>query len=189
MASCMRGGWLERITKRSIPGILKLVSWYWDISFLTRLKRKASSPPNWQGPFVVKKLLPNRALYLTDIEGKMAEMAINADAVKRYYVWYLILCWFYCTFSTCIFEDWYDEGILFFYPNIVSSFVYPFELRFNFLSYPSFGIKMESKINVEEIRTKERIQKFKKKSKLNQNKEQADGTTSDLILLSREWDT
>ncbi|PHT43621.1 hypothetical protein CQW23_17646 [Capsicum baccatum] len=37
----------------------------------------------WQGPFVVNKVLPNGALYLTDVEGKMA---INADAVKRYYV-------------------------------------------------------------------------------------------------------
>ena len=41
---------------------------------------------NWQGPFIVKKVLPNGALYLTDAEGKMAEMAINVDAVKRYYV-------------------------------------------------------------------------------------------------------
>ncbi|KAF3664512.1 hypothetical protein FXO37_11457 [Capsicum annuum] len=37
------------------------------------------------GPFFEKKVLPNGALYLTDIEGKMAEMAINVDAVKRYY--------------------------------------------------------------------------------------------------------
>ncbi|PHT55362.1 hypothetical protein CQW23_03848 [Capsicum baccatum] len=50
------------------------------------VKAKGKFSPNWQGPFVVKKVLPNGALYLTDIEGKMAEMAINADAVKRYYV-------------------------------------------------------------------------------------------------------
>ena len=59
-----------------------------------------------------------------------------------------------------------------------------FDLRFIFLSYPSFGIKIESKINVKKIRIKERVRK--KKSKSNQNKEQADGTTFDLILLSRE---
>ncbi|PHT85262.1 hypothetical protein T459_07368 [Capsicum annuum] len=41
---------------------------------------------SWQGPFVVKKVLPNGAPNLTDIEGKMVEMAINADEVKRYYV-------------------------------------------------------------------------------------------------------
>ncbi|XP_060200829.1 uncharacterized protein LOC132629109 [Lycium barbarum] len=47
---------------------------------------KGKFAPNWQGPFVVKKVLPNGALYLTDIEGTMSETAINADAVKRYYV-------------------------------------------------------------------------------------------------------
>ena len=47
---------------------------------------KCKFSPNWQGPFIVKKVLPNGALYLTDIEGKMAEMAINADVIKRYYV-------------------------------------------------------------------------------------------------------
>ncbi|PHT60136.1 hypothetical protein CQW23_02499 [Capsicum baccatum] len=50
------------------------------------VEAKGKLSPNWQGPFVVKKMLPNGALYLTDIEGKMAEMTINADAVKRYYV-------------------------------------------------------------------------------------------------------
>ncbi|XP_070015652.1 uncharacterized protein [Nicotiana sylvestris] len=47
---------------------------------------KGKFAPNWQGPFVVTKVLSNGALYLTDIEGKCVEMAINSDAVKRYYV-------------------------------------------------------------------------------------------------------
>ncbi|KAM3198820.1 hypothetical protein P3L10_034440 [Capsicum annuum] len=51
-----------------------------------QVEAKGKFSPNWQGPFVVKKVLPDGTLYLTDIEGKMAEMAINADAVKRYYV-------------------------------------------------------------------------------------------------------
>ncbi|PHT39337.1 hypothetical protein CQW23_22910 [Capsicum baccatum] len=51
-----------------------------------QVEAKGKFSPNWQDPFVVKKVLPNGALYLTDIEGKMAEMAINVDAVKRYYV-------------------------------------------------------------------------------------------------------
>ncbi|PHU00075.1 hypothetical protein BC332_29862 [Capsicum chinense] len=50
------------------------------------VEAKGKFSPNWQGLFIVKKVLPNGALYLTDIEGKMAKMAINADAVKRYYV-------------------------------------------------------------------------------------------------------
>ncbi|PHT39106.1 hypothetical protein CQW23_22679 [Capsicum baccatum] len=51
-----------------------------------QVEAKDKFSPNWQGPFVAKKVLPNEALYLTDIDGKMAEMAINVDAVKRYYV-------------------------------------------------------------------------------------------------------
>ncbi|PHT71147.1 hypothetical protein T459_26251 [Capsicum annuum] len=51
-----------------------------------QVEAKSKFSPNWQGPFVVKKVLPNGALYLTDIEGEMTEMTINADIVKRYYV-------------------------------------------------------------------------------------------------------
>ncbi|PHT91792.1 hypothetical protein T459_06905 [Capsicum annuum] len=51
-----------------------------------QIEAKGKFFPNWQGPFIVKKVLPNRALYLTAIEGKMAEMPINADVVKRSYV-------------------------------------------------------------------------------------------------------
>ncbi|PHT61151.1 hypothetical protein T459_35000 [Capsicum annuum] len=51
-----------------------------------QVEAKGKFSPNWQGPFIVKKVLPNEALYLTDIEGRMAEMAINVNAVKRYYV-------------------------------------------------------------------------------------------------------
>ncbi|XP_070013260.1 uncharacterized protein [Nicotiana sylvestris] len=47
---------------------------------------KGKFAPNWQGPFVVTRVLSNGALYLTDIEGKYVGMAINFDAVKRYYV-------------------------------------------------------------------------------------------------------
>ncbi|PHT60189.1 hypothetical protein CQW23_02552 [Capsicum baccatum] len=54
---------------------------------MARAYNKKVRPKNFKvGPFVVKKVLLNGALYLTDTEGKMAEMAINADAVKRYYV-------------------------------------------------------------------------------------------------------
>ncbi|XP_070007447.1 uncharacterized protein [Nicotiana sylvestris] len=47
---------------------------------------KGKFAPNWQGPFVVSRVLSNSALYLIDIEGKCVEMAINSNAVKRYYV-------------------------------------------------------------------------------------------------------
>ena len=47
---------------------------------------KGKFSPNWRGPFVVKRVLPNGALYLADIEGKVTETVINADAVKTYYI-------------------------------------------------------------------------------------------------------
>ncbi|XP_070017868.1 uncharacterized protein [Nicotiana sylvestris] len=47
---------------------------------------KGKFAPNWKGPYIIRKLLPKRALYLGDIEGNDSETAINADAVKRYYV-------------------------------------------------------------------------------------------------------
>ncbi|XP_070005187.1 uncharacterized protein [Nicotiana sylvestris] len=47
---------------------------------------KGKFTPNWQGPFVVTKVLPNGALYLIDIEDKCVDMTINSDAVKWYYV-------------------------------------------------------------------------------------------------------
>ncbi|XP_015054940.1 uncharacterized protein LOC107001384 [Solanum pennellii] len=49
-------------------------------------KTKGKFSPNWKGLFVVKRVLPNGALYLADIEGKVKETLVNADAVKRYYI-------------------------------------------------------------------------------------------------------
>ena len=47
---------------------------------------KGKFSPNWRGPFVVKRVLPNGALYLADIEDKVTQTVVNADAVKRYYI-------------------------------------------------------------------------------------------------------
>ena len=47
---------------------------------------KGKFSPNWRGSFVVKRVLPNGALYLADIEGKVTETVVNADVVKRYYI-------------------------------------------------------------------------------------------------------
>ena len=44
-----------------------------------QIEAKGKFSPNWQGLFIVKKVLPNGALYLTDVEGKMIEMDINAE--------------------------------------------------------------------------------------------------------------
>ncbi|XP_070028873.1 uncharacterized protein [Nicotiana sylvestris] len=47
---------------------------------------KGKFAPNWQGPFIITRVLSNGALYLTDIEGTCVDTAINSDVVKRYYV-------------------------------------------------------------------------------------------------------
>ncbi|XP_070040987.1 uncharacterized protein [Nicotiana tomentosiformis] len=51
-----------------------------------KAEAKGKFSPNWKGPFIVTKVLPNGALHLTNIEGKCVDMAINSDAVKRYYL-------------------------------------------------------------------------------------------------------
>ncbi|XP_075101811.1 uncharacterized protein LOC142177239 [Nicotiana tabacum] len=47
---------------------------------------KGKFAPNWQGSYLVKKVLSKGALHLADIEGKVTGISVNADAVKRYYV-------------------------------------------------------------------------------------------------------
>nr|XP_009793447.1 PREDICTED: uncharacterized protein LOC104240316 [Nicotiana sylvestris] len=47
---------------------------------------KGKFAPNWKGSYIIRKLLPKRALYMGDIEGNYPETVVNADAVKRYYV-------------------------------------------------------------------------------------------------------
>ncbi|XP_070031052.1 uncharacterized protein [Nicotiana tomentosiformis] len=54
-----------------------------DEKRLAAAEAKGKFSPNWQGPFIVTRVLPNGALYLTDIEGKCVDMSINSDAVKR----------------------------------------------------------------------------------------------------------
>lgn len=48
---------------------------------------KGKFAPNWQGPFVVTRVLPNGALCLTD--DKCVHMVIHSNAVKRYCVRFL----------------------------------------------------------------------------------------------------
>ncbi|XP_047253626.1 4-hydroxy-3-methylbut-2-enyl diphosphate reductase-like [Capsicum annuum] len=50
-----------------------------DEKRLMSIEVKYKFSPNWQGPFMVKKVLPNGVLYLTGVEGKMEEMTVNAD--------------------------------------------------------------------------------------------------------------
>ncbi|XP_049394551.1 uncharacterized protein LOC125858798 [Solanum stenotomum] len=47
---------------------------------------KGKFAPNWQGPYVIKKVLSKGALQLADMEEKAIDTIVNADSIKRYYV-------------------------------------------------------------------------------------------------------
>nr|XP_033513092.1 uncharacterized protein LOC117277803 [Nicotiana tomentosiformis] len=57
-----------------------------DEKRLATEEAKGKFAPNWQGPYLVNKVLSKGALHLEDIEGKVVDISVNADAVKRYYV-------------------------------------------------------------------------------------------------------
>ncbi|XP_055835250.1 uncharacterized protein LOC129903732 [Solanum dulcamara] len=47
---------------------------------------KGKFAPNWQGPYMVRKVLSEGALILSEMDGQEWPKPINSDAVKRYYV-------------------------------------------------------------------------------------------------------
>ncbi|XP_049373847.1 uncharacterized protein LOC125838864 [Solanum verrucosum] len=47
---------------------------------------KGKFAPNWQGPYMVHKVLSGGALILSEMDGTEWPKPINSDAVKRYYV-------------------------------------------------------------------------------------------------------
>ncbi|XP_015054833.1 uncharacterized protein LOC107001206 [Solanum pennellii] len=47
---------------------------------------KGKFAPNWQGPYMVRKVLSGGALVLSEMDGTTWPKPINSDAVKRYYV-------------------------------------------------------------------------------------------------------
>ena len=49
-------------------------------------KYKGKFAPNWQGPYMVRKVLSGGALVLSEMDGAVWPKPINSDAVKRYYV-------------------------------------------------------------------------------------------------------
>ncbi|XP_015068829.1 uncharacterized protein LOC107013431 [Solanum pennellii] len=46
---------------------------------------KGKFTPNWQGPYMVRKVLSRGALVLSEMDGTAWPKPINSDAVKRYY--------------------------------------------------------------------------------------------------------
>ena len=47
---------------------------------------KGKFAPNWQGPFVVHKVLSGGALILAEMDGQLFPQPLNADMVKRFFV-------------------------------------------------------------------------------------------------------
>ena len=57
---------------------------------LKRISQNRQDPcgkwsPNWEVPYVIKKAFSERALILTEMDGKEFPDSINADIVKKYY--------------------------------------------------------------------------------------------------------
>ena len=47
---------------------------------------KGKFAPNWQGPYVVHKVISRGALVLAEMDGRVWRESINLDAVKIYYI-------------------------------------------------------------------------------------------------------
>ncbi|XP_059277525.1 uncharacterized protein LOC132031557 [Lycium ferocissimum] len=47
---------------------------------------KGKFAPNWQGPYMVLKVLSGGAVVLAEMDGQEWPKAINSDGIKRYYV-------------------------------------------------------------------------------------------------------
>ncbi|XP_009615568.1 uncharacterized protein [Nicotiana tomentosiformis] len=45
---------------------------------------KGKFAPNWQGPYVVYRILSGGALILAEMEGRISIKPINSDAIKKY---------------------------------------------------------------------------------------------------------
>ncbi|XP_027076955.1 uncharacterized protein [Coffea arabica] len=49
-------------------------------------KTKGKFAPNWQGPFIVKKVLSGGALILMEMDGQVFSQPINADMCKKFFI-------------------------------------------------------------------------------------------------------
>ncbi|XP_059313013.1 uncharacterized protein LOC132064135 [Lycium ferocissimum] len=54
--------------------------------FPSQEEYKGKFAPNWQGPYMVRKVLSGGIVVLAEMDGQEWPRAINSDAIKRYYV-------------------------------------------------------------------------------------------------------
>ncbi|XP_055835263.1 uncharacterized protein LOC129903746 [Solanum dulcamara] len=72
--------------KRVRPRIFKVGQLVLKRIFPYQDEYKGKFTPNWQGPYMVRKVLSGGALILSEMDGQEWPKPINSDAVKRYYV-------------------------------------------------------------------------------------------------------
>ena len=49
-------------------------------------KAKGKFSPNWQGPYIVSRVMTGGALILAEMDGEVWPKPINSDSVKKYYI-------------------------------------------------------------------------------------------------------
>ncbi|XP_015168649.1 uncharacterized protein [Solanum tuberosum] len=47
---------------------------------------KGKFAPNWQGPYMVHRVLSGGAVILAEMDGRVSTKLINSDAIKKYYI-------------------------------------------------------------------------------------------------------
>ncbi|XP_055831006.1 uncharacterized protein LOC129900057 [Solanum dulcamara] len=47
---------------------------------------KGKFAPNWQGPYMVHRVLSGRAVILAEMDGTVSTKPINSDSIKKYYI-------------------------------------------------------------------------------------------------------
>ncbi|XP_070026433.1 uncharacterized protein [Nicotiana sylvestris] len=67
--------------RQFIPGQLVLKK-----NFLHQDEAKGKFSPNWQGPYMVHRVLTRGVLILAEMNGEVWPKTINSDTVKHYYV-------------------------------------------------------------------------------------------------------
>ncbi|XP_019224433.1 PREDICTED: uncharacterized protein LOC109206110 [Nicotiana attenuata] len=77
-------GWLAQQKGETSP------IYTWAVGFEKILphqkEAKGKSAPNWQGPYVVHRVLSGGALILAEMDGTVIRKPINSDTIKKYYI-------------------------------------------------------------------------------------------------------
>ena len=72
----------KKVKVRQLKKWDKVLKWI----LLVQDEAKGKFAPNWQGPFIVKKVLPGGALILIEMDGPVFPQPINSDMCK-FFIW------------------------------------------------------------------------------------------------------